>query len=114
MPLRLFSACRHGNKNMEYKESLPLESEEIKNRIIHYWTGRSHEFCSLREREQESAAGLAWLTEIKMHLPDRKPLKLLDTGCGTGMFSLMLSLEGHDCTGIDLTEHMILHARQYL
>ena len=97
---------------MEFKETLRPESGEIKNRIVNYWTRRSHEFGALREKEQESRTGRAWLREIKQNLPAGKVLKILDVGCGTGMFSLMLSAEGHDVIGIDLTEHMILHARE--
>lgn len=95
---------------MEFKELFRPESGEIKNRIINYWTERSHAFGELREKEQESETGQIWLSEIEKNIPDEKPLKILDAGCGTGMFSLMLSAAGHDATGIDLTEHMILHA----
>lgn len=97
---------------MEYKETFHPESGEIKNRIVNYWTKRSHDFSSLREKEQESETGRAWLTEILQNIPAQKSLKILDVGCGTGMFALMLSALGHDATGIDLTEHMILHARE--
>ena len=97
---------------MEFKETFHPESGEIKNRIVNYWTKCSHEFSELREREQGSETGIAWFNEIKNNLPSGKELKILDIGCGTGMFALMLSAAGHDATGIDLTEHMILHARE--
>ena len=97
---------------MEFKETLHPESGEIKNRIVNYWTKRSHSFCDLREKEQYYDTGKAWLNEIQSNIPAKKPLKILDVGCGTGMFSLMLSALGHDVTGIDLTEHMVLHARE--
>ncbi|MFR8169509.1 MAG: class I SAM-dependent methyltransferase [Marvinbryantia sp.] len=97
---------------MEYKETFPPESGEIKNRIVNYWTQRSHAFSELREKEQVSETGQAWLAEIVQNLPSGKKLKILDIGCGTGMFALMLSQLGHDTTGIDLTEHMVLHARE--
>lgn len=97
---------------MKFKETLHPEAGEMKNRIVTYWTKRSHAFGDLREREQHSKTGQAWLEEIIRHLPAGEPLKILDVGCGTGMFSLMLSALGHTVTGIDLTEHMILHARE--
>ena len=59
-----------------------------------------------------SETGEAWLNEILQHLPAGKSLNILDVGCGTGMFSLMLSKLGHTTTGIDLTNHMILHAKE--
>lgn len=97
---------------MEYRETLHPESGELKNRIVNYWTKRSHDFSQLRQREQSSETGRAWLEEIKRQLPSGRKLKILDVGCGTGMFSLMMAAEGHDTTGIDLTEHMVLHARE--
>lgn len=97
---------------MEFKETLHPESGELKNRIVTYWTKRSHEFSIQREKEQASETGETWLNEIKRHLPAGKKLNILDVGCGTGMFSLMLSELGHLTTGIDLTEHMILHAQE--
>lgn len=97
---------------MEFRETLRPESGEMKNRIVNYWTRRSHEFGELREKEQRSETGQAWLAEIEKNLPAGKALKILDVGCGTGIFSLMLSAKGHDTIGIDLTEHMILHARE--
>ena len=33
-------------------------------------------------------------------------------GTGTGFFALMLSAKGHQVMGIDLTDHMIYHARE--
>lgn len=97
---------------MEFKETFRPESGKIKNRIVNYWTKRSHAFSELREKEQNSETGRAWLSEIEKNIPSGKILKILDAGCGTGLFSLMLSAKGHDVTGIDLTEHMILHARE--
>lgn len=98
---------------MEFKETLRPDSGEIKNRIVNYWAKRSHEFGQLREKEQASETGQAWLTEITQNMPQTgKLLKILDVGCGTGMFALMLSAQGHEAVGIDLTEHMILHARE--
>ena len=111
MPLRRSSACRHISRIMEFKETYHPEAGEIKNRIVNYWTKRSHEFSDLREREQASETGHAWLTEILRHLPEDRSLNILDVGCGTGMFALMLSELGHHATGIDLTGHMVCHAQ---
>ena len=111
MPLRRSSACRHISRIMEFKETYHPEAGEIKNRIVNYWTKRSHEFSDLREREQASETGHAWLTEILRHLPEDRSLNILNVGCGTGMFALMLSELGHHATGIDLTGHMVCHAQ---
>jgi SAM-dependent methyltransferase len=37
---------------------------------------------------------------------------LLDVGCGTGGHAIALSQRGYDVTGVDLSEHMLEHARK--
>jgi len=42
----------------------------------------------------------------------KKPLKILDLGCGTGMHDKMLAQRGYQVTGVDLSEEMIGLAKQ--
>lgn len=49
-----------------------------KERIIHYWSERSHEFVDLRTEEQNSEMGRKWLSEIEKNLPKGRKLKILD------------------------------------
>ena len=70
-----------------------------KERIINYWSERSHEFVDLRTEEQNSEMGRKWLSEIEKNLPKGRKLKILDVGTGTGFFALMLSARGHQVTG---------------
>ena len=81
---------------MEYKETFPPESGEIKNRIVNYWTQRSHAFSELREKEQVSETGQAWLAEIVQNLPSGKKLKILDIGCGNGNVIKMLEATNNE------------------
>ena len=49
--------------------------------------------------------------EFRRYLPEGKPLRILDVGTGTGFFACLLTAEGHETTGIDLTPDMVEHAR---
>ena len=90
------------------------ESEHIKPRISRYWTNRADSFFALRQHELDSPKASKWLSEIRKKIGDKKPLKILDVGCGPGYFTVLLGLEGHDVTGIDLTEAMIDKARKLI
>ena len=89
-----------------------LRTEGKKERITKYWTNRSEDFAKLRMKELESNMAQRWMEEISKYLPERKGLKILDVGTGCGFFALLLSLEGHEVTGIDLTASMITKAQK--
>ena len=84
---------------------------DAKNFIEDYWTKRSPEFKKLRKDELHSEKNELWKEEICSHFPPEKVLKILDIGCGSGFFSILLSKQGYDVTGIDLTESMITDAK---
>ena len=88
------------------------EKDERKTRIAQYWTKRSDSFLEQRRSELHSELAGRWLIEFKKHLPGKKNLKILDVGCGTGFFTILLAKEGHEVTGIDLTPDMIAHAKE--
>ena len=80
------------------------------DRIENYWSKRSDDFFDLRIEELKSDKRQLWQDEIIANLPDKEHLKILDVGCGTGFFSVILLSLGHDVIGIDLTESMIQKA----
>ena len=87
-----------------------IHQDNAKEFIIDYWTTRAVQFKKLRQEELRSEKMKQWQDEICRHLPPKKPLKILDIGCGAGFFSILLTEKGHDVTGIDLTESMIQEA----
>ena len=87
-------------------------NEKIKEEVTDYWTSRAEIFNELKIQELNSDMRGRWLEELQKYLPARKGLKILDIGTGTGFFCFLLAAEGHDLTGIDLTEKMILEARK--
>lgn len=87
------------------------ESDSRKERIAGYWSKRSSSFKVQRKAELHSAMAERWLTEIRKYLPEGT-LKILDVGCGSGFFSILLGKQGHEVTGIDLTPDMIEKSRE--
>ncbi|WP_051195070.1 class I SAM-dependent methyltransferase [Pseudobutyrivibrio ruminis] len=90
------------------------EAGNIKDKVESYWTKRADSFFELRHDEIESEKSVKWLEEIKQLLPAGKSLNILDLGCGTGYFEVILGREGHKVTGIDLTEEMITKANEMI
>ena len=90
------------------------EAGNIKDKVESYWTKRANSFFELRHDEIESEKSAKWLEEIKQLLPAGESLNILDLGCGTGYFEVILGREGHKVTGIDLTEEMITKANDMI
>ena len=93
------------------KTAAERKMEQIKDRVLHYWSQRAESFEVQRLREYGSEKRERWLTEFHRYLPQGKPLRILDVGTGTGFFACLLAAEGHETTGIDLTPDMIDHAK---
>ena len=87
------------------------ESDSRKERIAGYWSKRSDSFQAQRRAELHSSIADRWLLEIQKYLPQRK-LKILDVGCGSGFFTILLGKQGHEVLGTDLTPDMIEKSRE--
>ncbi|MBR6038104.1 MAG: class I SAM-dependent methyltransferase, partial [Candidatus Methanomethylophilaceae archaeon] len=85
-----------------------VEQKEI---IGDYWSQRSEGFSEyVMEHLDEDVQGLYLKTVLSY--AEGKKLKVLDVGCGPGLFSVVLGREGHDVTAIDYSDGMIAKARQ--
>ncbi len=84
-----------------------VEQKEI---IGDYWSQRSEGFSEyVMEHLDEDVQGPYLKTVLSY--ADGKKLKVLDVGCGPGLFSVVLGRGGHDVTAIDCSDGMIAKAR---
>ena len=94
---------------------ISYEEDDRKERIAAYWTKRSDSFLEQRRAELHSPLADRWMEEIRKYLPENDSangrLKILDVGCGTGFFTILLAKQGHQVIGTDLTPDMIANSR---
>lgn len=81
--------------------------DERKERIVRYWGKRSESFLTQRKAELHSPVAGRWSEEISRRLTGNRKLKILDVGCGSGFFTILLAKQGHEVIGTDLTPEMI-------
>jgi len=77
-----------------------------------YWTQASANYGRIIDDELNSFRPDAWKSLILGEVLTDKTLKILDVGTGPGFFSIILSQEGHDVTGIDCSEGMLAIAEE--
>lgn len=76
------------------------------------WTVRSDNYNRYVEEEFATDRPEKWLHIIESNAPPGRPLRVLDTGCGPGFFSVLLARAGHIVSGIDGSSGMLAHARE--
>ncbi len=92
---------REVDKNGKFKE-------EIKER----WEDAAEGYYEGVKKELEGPKKDAWKNYISDLLPEGKKMKVLDIGTGPGFFPVVLGMEGHSVTGIDVTDNMLKYARK--
>ena len=101
---------------MNTKPLAPLHgyrpNPQLNKQIESYWDMRSADFSKLRLKELTGPCGPAWNTLLAGKLETDKPLKILDIGTGAGFFAILLSQQGHEVTGIDMSGDMLHQAKQ--
>ena len=85
--------------------------QDFTDRIQNYWTTRTRDFSAIRKNELYGDISRRWLEEMRRFLPAGRALDILDAGTGTGYFAVLLAMEGHRLTGIDITASMLEEAR---
>ncbi len=106
------------------------QAENLKDKVQGYWSKRAESFAELREHEIKSQKADRWLNEILCKMTGKKDadkrqitqilgkdasnIRILDVGCGSGFFEVLLGQHGFHITGIDLTKEMVAKANQMI
>lgn len=91
--------------------TIMTQAEPLISEIQRYWTDRCHSYSEENIAEMNSWKREAWRRQILDHAPKGDPLRILDIGTGPGFFAINLALAGHQVWAVDVTEHMLGHAR---
>ncbi len=80
-------------------------------KIKDFWEGEAQIYDEAIKEELKGKFAPQWKKLILDNSPKTDRLKVLDIGTGPEFFPVLLAQEGHDVTGIDVTENMIKWAK---
>lgn len=80
-------------------------------KIKDFWEGEAQIYDEAIKEELKGKFAPQWKKLILDNSPKADRLKVLDIGTGPGFFPVLLAKDGHDVTGIDVTENMIKWAK---
>jgi ubiquinone/menaquinone biosynthesis C-methylase UbiE len=105
------------NQILEYKPEkenlwsgtykIPWNEKEFSKRMLKMHLSQDHDMASRRNEIVEKQ--IQW---IQNKLLKGKSSRILDLGCGPGLYVKKLANLGHECTGIDFSPASIEYARQ--
>lgn len=90
----------------EEGEKIPWDDPAFSARMLHEHLSQAHDGAS--RRTEHIDAHVRWVHD---HLLGGRPARVLDLGCGPGLYAARLAALGHHCTGIDFAPASIAYAR---
>ena len=86
------------------------QKDELLKTVGDYWSTRSEGFSEYILEHLDGDENKLYFRRIR-EFSDTRKMKVLDIGCGPGMFSILLGKDGHDVTAIDYSDGMIEQAK---
>ena len=80
--------------------------------IKEFWEGEAEGYDAGIKEELATNLDVQWKKLIFENSPQKPKLNILDIGTGPGFFPVILGQEGHNVTGIDVTNNMIRWAKK--
>jgi SAM-dependent methyltransferase len=87
---------------------IPWDDPDLSRRMLREHLSQEHDLASRRSEWIDRQ--VAW---IHTEMLDGNPSRILDLGCGPGLYSSRLALLGHHCRGIDFGPASIEYARRH-
>lgn len=88
-------------------EKIPWNDPAFSARMLDEHLSQDHDMASRRATKID--AHVRW---IHTHLLHKNPSRILDLGCGPGLYASRLARLGHTCTGIDFGPASIRYAQE--
>lgn len=89
-------------------DKIPWNDPDFSERMLREHLSQSHDLASRRLEVIE--AHVEWIHERVL---GRRPARILDLGCGPGLYASRLAQRGHQCVGIDFSPASIRHAAEH-
>jgi SAM-dependent methyltransferase len=88
-------------------DNIPWNDPEFSRRMLREHLTQAHDHAS--RRSELIDAHVSW---IHSHLLKDQPSRILDLGCGPGLYAQRLARMGHTCTGVDYGPASVAYARK--
>jgi SAM-dependent methyltransferase len=103
-----FAALASSDERWQGVTRLPWGDEAFSRRMLREHLSQAHDGASRRSEVIERQ--VRWIHE---HVLRAAPKRVLDLGCGPGLYTKRLAMLGHTCTGIDIGPASIEYAREH-
>lgn len=87
-------------------DKLPWNEPDFSRRMLHEHLRQDHDMASPRAGKIDKH-----VEYIHAELLSRRPTRILDLGCGPGLYTSRLAKLGHTCVGVDFSPASIEYAR---
>ncbi len=109
VPLSLLDIVNRTNPPAPWAEgdNIPWDNPAFSERMLQEHLSQQHDLAS--RRAETIDRHVRWIHE---RLLSGRPVRILDLGCGPGLYTSRLAGLGHTCVGIDFSPASIDHARR--
>lgn len=102
----MFEAIVNRAYSVDVWQKIPWNDPDFSRRMLREHLTQAHDAASRRAAIIERH--IAWIHGIVL---EAQPARVLDLGCGPGLYTARLAALGHTCTGIDFSPASVDYAR---